>query len=162
MTYDQIVDYLFNLPRFAKGDHMANAKRLLKILGEPQDAFQYIHVAGTNGKGSVCAYMESALRQMGAKVGFFTSPHLIRVNERIRINGVEIPDDDFVRLFYLVQSTAESHEDCVEPTFFEYIYIMAMIYFKEQGVEYGVVETGLGGRLDFTNVVEHPALTVLT
>ena len=162
MTYDQIVDYLFNLPRFAKGNHMENCIKLLKCFGNPQDSFKYIHVAGTNGKGSVCAYMESVLRVMGKKTGFFSSPHLIRVNERMRVDGVDISDEDFVRLFYDVKHMATEENGCMEPTFFEYIYVMAMLYFKECGIEYGVIETGLGGRLDFTNVVKHPVLTVLT
>ncbi len=162
MTYDQIVDYLFNLPRFTKGGHMENVKKILQCFGNPQDSFKYIHVAGTNGKGSVCAYMESVLRMMGKKTGFFSSPHLIRVNERIRVDGIDISDEDFVRLFYTVKKMTVEANDCVEPTFFEYIYVMAMLYFRECGIEYGVIETGLGGRLDFTNVIEKPALTILT
>ena len=162
MTYEEIVDYLFNLPRFTLGGHMENVKLLLQLFGNPQETFKYIHVAGTNGKGSVCAYLECGLRNIEKRVGFFSSPHLIRVNERIRVDGMDISDTDFVRLFYLVKDMAASHKSCVEPTFFEYIYVMAMLYFKEQHVEYAVVETGLGGRLDFTNVIWHPALTVLT
>ena len=99
MTYHEIVDYLYHLPRFTKGGHMENVKKLEKALGNPQDSFRYIHVAGTNGKGSVCAYIEHCLRLCHQKTGLFTSPHLVKVNERIRICGQEISDEDFVRIF---------------------------------------------------------------
>lgn len=164
MTYGEIVDYLYNIPRFTKGGHMDNVRKLLAALSNPQDSFKYIHVAGTNGKGSVCAYLERCLRLCHQKTGLFTSPHLVRVNERMRICGREISDGDFVRIFHQIQELVEAQAacGCVEPTFFEYIYLMAMVYFREQGIDYGIIETGMGGRLDFTNACSHPVLTVIT
>lgn len=164
MTYDEIVDYLYNIPRFTKGGHMDNVRKLLAALSNPQDSFKYVHVAGTNGKGSVCAYLERCLRLCHQKTGLFTSPHLIRVNERMRICGREISDTDFVRIFHEIRGLVEEQaaHGCVEPTFFEYIYLMAMVYFREQRIDYGVIETGMGGRMDFTNACSHPVLTVIT
>lgn len=163
MTYQEIVDYLYHLPRFTKNGHMENVRKFLQKMGNPQDSFQYIHVAGTNGKGSVCAYMESGLRLCHKKTGLFTSPHLVRINERICVDGQQISDDDFARIFNRIQLLVEKERDngYLTPTFFEYLYLMAMDYFREQKVEYGVVEAGLGGRGDFTNVIEHPRLTVI-
>ena len=164
MTYDEIVDYLYNIPRFTKGGHMDNVRKLLAALSNPQDSFKYVHVAGTNGKGSVCAYLERCLRLCHQKTGLFTSPHLIRVNERMRICGREISDADFVRIFHEIRELVEEQaaHGCVEPTFFEYIYLMAMVYFREQRIDYGVIETGMGGRMDFTNACSHPVLTIIT
>ncbi len=164
MTYDAIVDYLYNLPRFTKGGHMENVRRLLAALSDPQDSFKYIHVAGTNGKGSVCAYLEQCLRLCHQRTGLFTSPHLVRVNERMRICGNEISDEDFVRIFHQIRALVREQEPfgCVEPTFFEYIYLMGMVYFREQNIDYGIIETGMGGRMDFTNACKQPVLTVLT
>lgn len=164
MTYNEIVDYLYNLPRFTKGGHMDNVKRLLAALGHPEESFYYIHVAGTNGKGSVCAYIERCLRLCHKKTGLFTSPHLIRVNERMRICGEEISDEDFERIFHEVYALAlqQQKNGCLTPTFFEYIYLMAMVYFREQHIDYGIIEAGLGGRTDFTNAAAHKRLTVIT
>lgn len=143
---------------------MDNVKRLLNALDNPQDSFSYIHVAGTNGKGSVCAYIEQCLRLCGKKTGLFTSPHLVKANERMRIGGTDISDEDFVRLFEQINTLAKEEEKhgCQQPTFFEYIYLMAMVWFREQKVDFAVVEAGMGGRMDFTNAVSHPRLTVLT
>ncbi len=163
MNYKEIVDYLYNLPRFTKGGHMDNVKKLLAVLSDPQDSFSYIHVAGTNGKGSVCSYIERCLRLCHKKTGLFTSPHLVRVNERIRICGQEISDEDFVRIFNIVDTAAKGafEKGCMLPTFFEYIYLMAMVYFREKKIDYGIIEAGLGGRMDFTNAAVHPRLTVI-
>lgn len=164
MTYYEIVDYLYHLPRFTKGGHMENVKKLEKALGNPQDSFRYIHVAGTNGKGSVCAYIEHCLRLCHQKTGLFTSPHLVKVNERIRICGQEISDEDFVRIFHVVEAAVWREQDngVETPSFFEYIYLMAMVYFEEQNIDFGIIEAGMGGRTDFTNAVEHPVLAVIT
>ncbi len=164
MNFTEIVDYLFHLPRVTKGGHMENVKKLLMALGNPQDSFRYIHVAGTNGKGSVCAYIERCLRLCHKKTGLFTSPHLVRINERIRVNGEEISEVDFVRLFHQIHSLAErrAEKDWEMPTFFEYIYLMAMVYFREQNIDYGIIEAGMGGASDFTNAAAHPDLTVIT
>lgn len=160
----EIVDYLYNIPRFARTGGLEQTRERLRLLGSPEKSFHYIHVAGTNGKGSVCAYMESCLRQFGYKIGLFTSPHLVRINERIRINNEEISDEAFAEAFYKVKALvdAQAAQGIAHPTFFEFIYLMAMWAFGKAGIEYGVIETGLGGRLDLTNAVERPDLTVIT
>lgn len=161
---DDIVEYLYQIPRFARTGGLEATRERLRLLKNPEKSFHYIHVAGTNGKGSVCAYIESCLRQMGFKTGLFTSPHLVRINERIRIDNQEISDVDFARAFHKVKELVDSQrkQGIVHPTFFEFIYLMAMTAFQEAGIEYGVIETGLGGRMDLTNAVEAPDLTIIT
>ena len=161
---ENIVDYLYQIPRFARTGGLEQTRERLRILGSPEKSFHYIHIAGTNGKGSTCAYMESALRHMGYKTGLFTSPHLVRINERIRINNEEITDEAFADAFYKVKALIDRQaaEGIPHPTFFEFIYLMAMCAFKEAGIEYGIIETGLGGRMDLTNAVEKPDLTLIT
>ena len=161
---EEVVKYLYEIPRFARTGGLCQTQERLRLLGNPEKSFHYIHVAGTNGKGSVCAYMEAALRRMGFKTGLFTSPHLIRINERIRIGNEEISDEAFIRAFHRVKELIDRQmtEGIPHPTFFEFIYLMAMCAFEEAGIEYGVIETGLGGRLDLTNAVEKPDLTVIT
>ena len=123
-----------------------------------------IHVAGTNGKGSVCAYVDAMLRAQGKSVGLFTSPHLVKINERIRIAGEDITDERFAQVFDMVMEKVGEMEKqgLSHPTFFEFLFGMAMTAFAGAGVEYVVLETGLGGRLDATNSVEHPLCTVIT
>lgn len=161
---EAIIEYLYNIPRFARTGGLEATRERLGILGSPEKSFHYIHVAGTNGKGSVCAYIESCLRNLGFKTGLFTSPHLVRINERIRMNNQEISDEDFCWAFYKVKHLvdAQKAQGIPHPTFFEFIYLMAMVAFQKAGIEYGVIETGLGGRLDLTNAVERPELTVIT
>lgn len=135
---------------------------LLNRLGNPHHAFAAIHVAGTNGKGSVCSMLESVLRQAGLRVGLYTSPHLVRFNERIRVNGEDINDEELAALF----DDMEAHAEAVsaagrEITFFEFTTALAFEYFKRKGVQVAVVETGMGGRLDSTNVVM-PLASVIT
>ena len=100
---ENVVEYLYQIPRFARTGGLEQTQERLRLLGNPEKSFRYIHVAGTNGKGSTCAYLESALRHMGFKTGLFTSPHLIRINERIRINNVEISDEAFIKAFHKVK-----------------------------------------------------------
>ena len=160
----EIVDYLYQIPRFARTGGLEQTQERLRLLGSPEKSFRYIHVAGTNGKGSTCAYIESVLRHMGFKTGLFTSPHLIRINERIRINNTEISNEAFIKAFHKVKDLIDAQmcQGIAHPTFFEFIYLMAMCAFKDAGIEYGIIETGLGGRLDLTNAVEEPELTVIT
>lgn len=132
---------------------------LLTALGNPQQAFLSIHVAGTNGKGSTCALLESGVRRLGLKSGLFTSPHLVRVNERIRINGEPVPDDAFYGCLDEVQAV-ECRLSRL-PTFFETLTAMAFLAFKQHGVQVAVIETGMGGRLDCTNVLT-PLMSVIT
>ncbi|MFH2201584.1 MAG: folylpolyglutamate synthase/dihydrofolate synthase family protein [Elusimicrobiota bacterium] len=129
---------------------------LVTGLGRPQRGFPSIHVAGTNGKGSVCAMLDSILRASGRRVGLFTSPHLVTPRERIRIDGQPIPPQDFARI--LTQVRAAERE---EASYFELVTAAAFLYFKECEVDIAVFETGLGGRLDATNVLR-PVLSVIT
>ena len=164
MTYQEAEAYINSIPRFAKEKSADNVKRILAHFDHPEQSFAYLHVAGTNGKGSVCAYMDSMLRTAGYRTGLFTSPHLIRMTERIRVDGEEIGEEDFAALHEeLLAVVREGQEKGFpHPTFFEWIYLMAMIWFGRQQVAFGVIETGLGGRLDATNLAAHPALTVIT
>ena len=130
----------------------------LALLGNPQDKFRVLHVAGTNGKGSTCAILESILRAAGYKTGFYLSPHLQSPRERIRMAGVWISQDDFDRLLEKILSL-DSQE---ELTYFEILTSVAFQYFAENKVEVAVVETGLGGRLDATNVVQSPLASIIT
>lgn len=125
---------------------------LLEQLGNPQSAFKSIHVAGTNGKGSVCAMIESVLRASGKKTGLYTSPHLLRFNERFRVGGKNIPDGDLEKLVAVVEE-ADSKTGLRPATFFELSTAIAFEHFKRSGVEYAVIETGMGGRWDATNVI---------
>lgn len=160
---DDITTYLYNIPRFARTGGLIQTQKRLKALGDPQHRFHYIHVAGTNGKGSVCAFLDSVIRKMGYKTGLFTSPHLVKINERIRIDGEEISDEAFRSAFEAVKALIDDEpEEIVRPTFFEFIYLIAMKAFADAGIEYGIIETGLGGRLDLTNSIDVPDLTVIT
>lgn len=132
---------------------------LLDALGNPQSRFLCIHVAGTNGKGSTCAILERTLRDMGLQTGLFTSPHLVRVNERIRVGGVEIDDDSLYALLDRIEAAEASLSR--PPTFFEILTAAAFLAFADAGVQLAVLETGMGGRLDATNVIT-PLLSVIT
>lgn len=137
---------------------------LLGRLGNPEQGFKIIHVAGTNGKGSVCAMLDSILRSAGFKTGLYTSPHLIRVNERIKVNGECIPDEELAALIELVEKYAEDYTagpNGREITFFEFLTALAFEYFRRQKVDVLVLETGMGGRLDATNIVM-PQVSVIT
>ena len=141
-----------------------HTRELLSRLGNPQEGIKIIHVAGTNGKGSVCAYLNAMLLAGGKKTGLFTSPHLVRINERFQINGDDVSDEQFLNAFLKVEKAAKEYEAEGEghPSYFETLFLMGMLIFKEAGVEYLVMETGLGGRLDATNVVEKPLACIIT
>ena len=164
MKYQEAAAYINNIPKFTKEKSAPNLGRLLELFGHPEQSFRYIHVAGTNGKGSVCAYIDSILRCGGLKTGMFTSPHLVEMTERIRVDGRQISREDFAALFEEVKAAVDEGmaQGYPHPTFFEWLYLMAMIWFSRQGVAYGVIETGLGGRLDATNIITHPAASVIT
>lgn len=141
-----------------------HTRELLSRLGNPQEGIKIIHVAGTNGKGSVCAYLNAMLLAGGKKTGLFTSPHLVRINERFQINGEDVSDEQFLNAFLKVEKAAKEYEAEGEghPSYFETLFLMGMLIFKEAGVKYLVMETGLGGRLDATNVVEKPLACIIT
>lgn len=164
MKYEEVVRYIEDIPKFTKKHTLLYTREFMRRLGNPCQGRKVLHVAGTNGKGSVCAYMQAILLFEGKRVGFFTSPHLVKLNERIRINGKDIDDDTFCRIFAKVRQVAEEleKEGLEHPSYFEFLYGMGMLAFEENDAEYIVLETGLGGRLDATNSFEHPFLSVIT
>jgi len=173
MNYDSAVRYLLSLGRelaaptqaaAAKFD-LENISVLSERLGRPDRAYPAAHIAGTNGKGSTAAFLESILRHAGFRTGLNTSPHLEKINERIRVNGAEIPDSDFSQTLTRIQSLIEellaSGKLRAHPTYFECVTAMAFQYFAKTRVEFGVFEVGLGGRLDATNILT-PVVSVIT
>lgn len=164
MNYTEAVDYIETIPKFTVKHPPEHTRELLSRLGNPQEGIKIIHVAGTNGKGSVCAYLNAMLLAGGKKTGLFTSPHLVRINERFQINGEDVSDEQFLNAFLKVEKAAKEYEAEGEghPSYFETLFLMGMLSFKEAGVEYLVMETGLGGRLDATNVVEKPLACIIT
>ena len=173
MNYDAAVRYLLTLGRelaaptqaaAAKFD-LENISVLAERLGRPDRACPSAHIAGTNGKGSTAAFLESILRHAGFRTGIYTSPHLERINERMRINGEEISDESFAAIFTRLQALIEellaAHKLRAHPTYFECVTAMAFECFARERVEFGVFEVGLGGRLDATNILL-PAVTVIT
>lgn len=164
MNYAETIDYLFSrLPMFhrigaaALKPGLDNITALCKMLDNPQDEYPTIHIAGTNGKGSTAHFIASILQEAGYKVGLFSSPHLKDFRERIKINGEYISEKDVIRF---VESNKAQFET-IEASFFEYTTAMCFQYFKEQKVDIAVIETGLGGRLDSTNIL-YPDLCVIT
>lgn len=164
MTYQEAVAYIDETPKFTKKNSLDHTRAFLKRLGDPQEKMKIFHVAGTNGKGSVCSFLDSMLRAAGKRTGLFTSPHLVKINERFVIDGEEASDEAFLEAFHVVMSCVEEmkEEGYPHPTYFELLYLIGMKIFEKAGVEYLVLETGLGGRLDATNSVAHPLVTVIT
>ncbi len=156
--YELTLNKLYELQKFGIKLGLSSTKNLLASLGDPHRDLKCLHLAGTNGKGSVGAMVEAALLQAGVKVGFYTSPHLQRFTERYRINGQEISQRQVMILAKAVWSVVDEREP---PTFFEFVTAMAFEHFKRQGVELAIMETGLGGRLDATNICR-PLTTVIT
>lgn len=156
--YQACLETMFGLRRFGIKLGLSTIENILKGLDNPQTAYHVIHIAGTNGKGSVASILASIIGHCGYRVGLYTSPHLIRFNERIKINGKPIGNSDVVSAFKAVRKV---HHGDREPTFFEFATAMAFTEFKRQGVQWAVVETGMGGRLDATNVVR-PVVSVIT
>ncbi|MGI6070494.1 MAG: bifunctional folylpolyglutamate synthase/dihydrofolate synthase [Blautia sp.] len=163
-TYKEAVDYIEETPKFTTKNKLEHTKECLRRLGNPQEQFGVIHVAGTNGKGSVCAFLTSMLREAGYCCGLFTSPHLVNINERFQINEEPIDDNTFLGAFMKVKQLSDElvAEGSYHPTYFEFLFLMGMVIFADAGVEFVTLETGLGGRMDATNSVENPLLCVLT
>lgn len=163
-TYEETVEAILEIPRFSTKNKPEHTRELLRRLGQPQNNFKVIHVAGSNGKGSVCAFLDSILRASGKRVGLFTSPHLMCIEERFQVDGQPCNRECFVRAAQTVQRTVEvmMQQGMPHPSFFEYMFATGMLIFAEYQVEYVVLETGLGGRLDATNIVERPLLSVIT
>jgi dihydrofolate synthase/folylpolyglutamate synthase len=160
MSYRETVHYLYNLRKHGIKFGLDNITRLLTCLNNPQESFLSVHVAGTNGKGSTSAIIASILRTSGLKVGLFTSPHLLSFTERIKTNDEEISEEEIVRLAGEIRTTVASLDD-FSPTFFEVVTAMAFLYFKRKATDIAVVEVGMGGRLDATNIIT-PEVSVIT
>lgn len=158
-------DYLDQLPMWAnKKNSLKDVRVFLDRMGAPDRKIPAVHVAGTNGKGSVCAFMTSVLEKAGFRTGTFISPHLVEIRERFLINGELVENGIFEEAFREVKKAAEAmmKEGFCHPTFFEFLFYMAMVIFAKEKVDVMVIETGLGGRLDATNVLEKPAVCVIT
>ena len=160
MNYDQALAYIHAVHWQGHKPGLDRIRTLLAALGNPHQKLQFVHIAGTNGKGSTAAMLDSCLRAAGYKVGLFTSPFINRFNERIQVNGVPIPDQDLVRLVEQVQPAAQAMQDV--PTEFELITALGMLYFVQQHCDIVVLEVGLGGALDSTNIIPPPACAVIT
>ena len=161
-TYGAAVDYINATPKFTTKNSREDTARFWERLGYPGKNSKILHIAGTNGKGSVCAYLSSVLGKAGISCGMFTSPHLVSMRERFVINGTMVSKADFLYAFGMVMEGVKGLPAASHPTFFELLFFMAMVLFEKYGVEYAVLETGLGGRLDATNVVEEKKLCIIT
>lgn len=164
MNYTEAVAYILSVPKFTTKNKPSNTVELLERLGRPDRGMKVIHVAGTNGKGSVCAFLSQMLVSAGKRTALFTSPHLVRINERFQINNEPISDELFLSSYESVQEQIDGmvRDGYFHATYFELLYATAMVAFQKAGVEYVVLETGLGGRLDATNTIERPVATVIT
>lgn len=147
-----------------KKNTLEDVREFLDVMGGPDRDIPAIHVAGTNGKGSVCAFLTSVLREAGYKTGTFISPHLVEVRERFLIDGETVGEQAFEDAFESVSEVGRSmmEKGYCHPTFFEFLFYMAMVLFKRQDVDVMILETGMGGRLDTTNVLEHPCACIIT
>jgi len=157
-TYNRSLERMFNLRRFGIRLGLDTIQSLLAGLQNPQDNFSSIHIAGTNGKGSIAATLSAILQAAGYTVGLYTSPHLVRFNERICINQAPISDADVLTAYRAVNLDQHARR---EPTFFEYTTAMALYEFSRKKVDWAVIETGMGGRLDATNIIK-PAITIIS
>ena len=159
MDYQEALAYIHAVHWQGHKPGLDRTRALLAALGDPHKQLRFVHVAGTNGKGSTAAMLDSCLRCAGYKVGLFTSPYIIRFNERVQVNGAPIPDGDLVRLVEQVRPAAAMAD---VPTEFELITALGMLYFAQQHCDIVVLEVGLGGALDSTNVIDPPECAVIT
>ncbi len=160
MTYDEALKYIHGVSNFFCKPGLERITALCDMLGHPEKDLKFIHVAGTNGKGSFCSMMDSVLRTAGYKVGLYTSPYIYEFNERMRVNGENISNDTLCELTEYVKQFADTMED--SPTEFELITAIAFEYFKREAVDVVVLEVGMGGRFDSTNIIKNPLLSVIT
>lgn len=163
MTYSEMERKINEIPKFGAKASLSNLSDYLELANHPERNLRVIHIAGTNGKGSVSAYIDSILRQAGYTTALFTSPHLVKINERFRINFKECSDEELILAWCQVKSFMEKGEkQGLQPlTFFEILFLMGMIIFSQKEIDYCILETGLGGRLDAT-VLSDPVLSIIT
>lgn len=158
LSYKEAVQYLYGLQRYGIKFGLSKTSNLLKIFGNPHRGQKYIHIAGSNGKGSVAAMLESVLMKSGLKVGLYSSPHLVRFTERFRINGQEMAPE---KASEIAGELIKVIKPAYPPTFFEVTTAMALVYFARENVDISIMEVGMGGRLDATNVIR-PVVSVIT
>jgi dihydrofolate synthase / folylpolyglutamate synthase len=161
VNYSEAIQFLYNLQMFGANFGLENMRKLAALAGNPQAKLRFIHVAGTNGKGSTCAMLESIYRAAGLRVGLFTSPHLVSFRERIQINRQSISQNELVKLVQEIQPLLKNFPADNHVTLFEVVTVMALKFFAEQKCDLVIWETGLGGRLDATNIVT-PLASVIT
>ena len=166
-TYREAEDYINDIPKFTGKNGIEDTRRFLEHLGNPTKNCKIIHIAVTNGKGSVCAYLCSVFREAYISTGMFTSPHLVSMRERMAVDGCMATEDEFMEAFsYVMDKLSDLPPELTavsyHPSFFEFLFFMAMVYFQRAGVEYIVLETGLGGRLDATNAIPDKEMCIIT
>lgn len=160
MTYEEALEYIHSLYWRGKKSGLEKTKELLDLCGHPEQGLRCIHIAGTNGKGSTAAMLDSICRSAGMKTGLYTSPYIVRYNERIQVAGQQISDETLARLTERLSACVEQME--VPPSEFEFGTVLAFLYFKEQQCDLVILETGLGGTFDSTNVIEKPLISIIT
>ena len=160
MNYTESLEYIHSINWAFCKPGLERISALCEALGHPERDLKFVHVAGTNGKGSFCSMLESVLRAAGYKTGLYTSPYIKEFGERMRVSGENIPNDTLAEITSYVRPSADAMED--RPTEFELITAIAFEYFKREGCEIVVLEAGMGGRLDSTNVIRNPLLSVIT
>lgn len=161
MTVQEALEFINSVTWMGSKPGLERTFGLLELMGDPQKDLKYVHVGGTNGKGSTCAMVSSVLRKAGYKVGLYTSPHIYCFNERIQIDGVYISDEDLAAVTEYVKPLAQSMGSNI-PTEFELVFCIALEYFKRQGCDIVVTEVGMGGEMDATNVIPPPEVAVIT
>ncbi len=164
MDYQEALNYINDKNKFGSRLGLERIERLLELLGNPHMDLKCIHIAGTNGKGSTASYIATVLKEAGYKTGLFTSPYLERFNERISINGEDIPDERLAEITERVKNSIDImlEEGYTHPTTFEIVTAIGFVYFREENTDYVVLEVGLGGRLDSTNVIRESLISVIT
>ncbi len=164
MNYNKAIEYIHSLERFGSQPGLERIQALTDRLGNPQNHLKFIHIAGTNGKGSTAAFIASILTAAGYKTGLYTSPFVVRFNERIRLDGKEIPDEDLAEYVSKVKSAIDEmiREGMTHPTEFEVITALTFLYYYEKNCDVVVLEVGLGGRYDATNIISNSVVSVIT
>lgn len=164
MDYNKCLEYIGKIPWTSRKVGLQRIKALLEALGRPDKKLKFIHVAGTNGKGSVCAMLDSVLRAAGYRTGLFTSPHLMKYNERMKVDGIDITDGEFAEVISKVAETAGKTEKQLgeTPSEFEILTAAGILWFKEKKCDIVILEVGLGGEFDSTNAIEKKELAVIT
>ncbi|WGX76482.1 Mur ligase family protein [Paraclostridium bifermentans] len=164
MNYNEALQFIHESHKFGMRLGLDNIKKLLELLGNPQNNLNIIHVAGTNGKGSTCSFISSILKESGYKVGLYTSPFLETFTERIRVNGENIREEEVGKIVSLIKEKIEImvSEGYSYPTEFEIVTAMAFYYYNQEKVDFVALEVGLGGRYDATNVIDKPVVSAIT